>query len=230
MRTFIADIIPKIQQYSKKLDDLTKLQNQHWVSIGEISDAKTVYIFRDNNQLLISENGRVQKGTWEYLGNQSLLIETPAEMPLLLKHGFFDENVIALKLDSTNTYAFFVNESKYDSELNSIDDIVLFLTEKYIKRKQHSSSNNVADHQTSRLDSKIRYRITNEEKKSAFLTPTYWQYEVTYEEGIVGYFYKKDGSDSYSYVVINGISTLDKYCNSKEEVIKELYYYLKKFK
>lgn len=105
MKTYIADIIPKIQRFSQKLDDLTKLTNQHWVSLGDINQSKRVYIFRTNNQLIISDNGIVEKGSWEYLGNQSILLETKEES-YLLKHGFFDQNVIALKLDSTNNYAF----------------------------------------------------------------------------------------------------------------------------
>jgi hypothetical protein len=131
MKTFIADIIPQIQRFSKKLDDLTKLTNQHWVLMGNINEEKKVFIFRQNNQLLISENGKVEKGTWEYLGNQSLLIDT-RNTSYLLKHGFFDENVIALKLDSTDSYAFFVNETKYDYELNNITDILKFLRNKYL--------------------------------------------------------------------------------------------------
>jgi hypothetical protein len=45
MKTYIADIIPNIQRYSKRLDDLPSL--------------KTTYIFRSNGELLISENGTV---------------------------------------------------------------------------------------------------------------------------------------------------------------------------
>jgi len=59
MRTYLADIIPKIQRFSKRLDDLTKLTNQHWVSLSDINQSKQVYIFRENNQLLISDNGIV---------------------------------------------------------------------------------------------------------------------------------------------------------------------------
>ena len=76
MKTYLADIIPKIQKFSQKLDDLTKLTNQHWVSLSDIKEIKSVYIFRNNNQLLISNNGIIEKGQWDYLGNQSLLIET----------------------------------------------------------------------------------------------------------------------------------------------------------
>ena len=139
MITFIADIIPKIQRFSKKLDDLTMLTNQHWVSLGDIKQNKKVFIFRQNNQLLISDNGIVEKGSWEYLGNQSLLIDTKNE-GYLLKHGFFDENIIALKLDSTDSYAFFINETKYDKELNNINDIIKFLHDKYLKDKVSTDS------------------------------------------------------------------------------------------
>ncbi|MCE2974085.1 MAG: hypothetical protein LW852_11605 [Sediminibacterium sp.] len=139
MRTYLADIIPKIQRFSKRLDYLTKLTNQHWVSLGDIENGKTVFMFRDNNKLLIGENGiTVHRGTWEYMGNQSLLVET-SNGGYLLKHGFFDENVIALKLDSTNKYAFFVNEAKYDNELNNIGDLLKFLDDKYLINS-HSNS------------------------------------------------------------------------------------------
>lgn len=132
MRTFIADIIPKIQRFSQRFDDLTKLTNQHWVSLGDINLTKRVFIFRANNQLLISDNGVVERGSWEYLGNQSLLLNIKSES-YLLKHSFFDENVIALKIDSTDSYAFFVNETKYHSELNNISDVLKFLENKYLK-------------------------------------------------------------------------------------------------
>ena len=73
MRTYISDIIPRIQKFSQKLDNLTLLTNQHWVVIDDIYKAKIVCIFRQNNELLISQNGKVEKAKWEYLGHNSLL-------------------------------------------------------------------------------------------------------------------------------------------------------------
>lgn len=141
MKTYIADIIPKIQRFSLKLDNLTKLTNQHWVVIGEIGESKRVFIFRENKQLLISENGLVEKGSWEYLGNQSLLLESN-EGNFLMKHGFLDKNILVLKLDSTDNYAFFVNESTFNGELNTIQDVISFLEDKYIENIQNSDSSN----------------------------------------------------------------------------------------
>jgi len=132
MKTFISDIIPRIQKYSQKLDNITLLTNQHWVVIDDINNAKTVYIFRPNNELLISKNGKVEKVKWEYLGNNLLLIDRKDES-YLFKHGFFDENILALKIDGKDEYAFLVNETKFDRELNSLENILSFLSKKYIE-------------------------------------------------------------------------------------------------
>lgn len=135
MKTYIADIIPKIQRFSQKLDNLTLLTNQHWVLIDEIDQAKTVYIFRTSGELLISRNGKVEKAKWEYLGNKSLLIDTQ-ESSYLFKHSFFDENVIALKLDSREEYALMVNENRYEGEINSLEKMIDFLTMHYLESPQ----------------------------------------------------------------------------------------------
>jgi len=133
VRTYISDIIPRIQKFSQKLDNLTLLTNQHWVVIDEIDNNKNVYIFRQNNELLISQNGKVEKAKWEYLGNNSILIDRNSES-YLFKHGFFDENILALKIDSKDEYVFLVNETKFEVELNSSYAVFDFLKKKYIDK------------------------------------------------------------------------------------------------
>jgi hypothetical protein len=135
MKTFIADIIPKIQKFSQKLDNITLLTNQHWVVVDEIANSKTVYIFRSNNELIISRSGIVERAKWEYLDKQTILIDTKAQA-YLFRHGFFDENILALKIDGKEEYAFLVNETKFDKELNSADRILEFLQRKYIEPYQ----------------------------------------------------------------------------------------------
>lgn len=137
MKTYILDLIPKLQQFSRRLDETALLVNQHWVVIDEITNSKNVYIFRSNNELLISHNGKVEKAKWEYLGNNSLLIDRKEES-YLFKQGFFDEYVLALKVDSKNEYAILINENKYDGELNSIERILDFLNTKYIEKNLKS--------------------------------------------------------------------------------------------
>jgi hypothetical protein len=73
----------------------------------------------------------VEKAKWEYIGNKSLLIDKSNES-YLFKHGFFDENILALKVDSSDEYAVFVNENNYNGDLNSIDKVFGFLRDKYL--------------------------------------------------------------------------------------------------
>ncbi len=131
MKTYVADIIPKIQRFSQKLDNIALLTNQHWVILDELTQSKTVYIFRNNGELLIAINGKVDKAKWEYLGQNSILIDLK-DQSYLFRHGFFDENILALKVDSKNEYAVLVNENRYQGELNSIVEVIDFLKNKYL--------------------------------------------------------------------------------------------------
>ncbi|MBX6361934.1 MAG: hypothetical protein IRZ03_17885 [Acidobacterium ailaaui] len=223
MKTYIADIIPKIQRFSQRLDDLTKLTNQHWVSLGDITQTKRVFIFRANNQLLISDNGIVEKGSWEYLGNQSLLLETKQES-YLLKHGFFDENVIALKLDGTESYAFFVNETKYHSELNNIGDILKFLENKYIKNNGGSSGLGSTQKRTINEDAKYGYDVISEKEKYDFFWGNFIEYEIEFTSGRKGKVYKGGNTGKYFYM---DITFGKKYYNNFEQAVYGLYSYLR---
>ena len=132
MKTYFSDLIPKIQRFSEKLDDLTHLKNHHWVLVNEILNSKTVYIFRDNDLLLISENGAVKKAKWEYLNHTSILIETE-ELTTLVNQSFVNEDTLVLNIDGSDNYAFFINETKYGSKVNSFSDIIEYLENKYLK-------------------------------------------------------------------------------------------------
>lgn len=223
MKTYIADIIPKIQRYSQRLDDLTKLTNQHWVSLGDISHNKRVFIFRINNQLLISENGLVEKGAWEYLGNQSLLIETKQEN-YLLKHGFFDENIIALKLDGTESYAFFVNETKYHNELNSIEDILKFLEDKYVKGSIDLNGLGQWKNHSINGEDQYNFEIISQTEKWHTILEDYIEYLIKFDNGLSGNIYRGCTTGRYFDMNFWGI----KYFDSFEQAIHKLYLKLKK--
>lgn len=133
MKSYILDIIPKIQRFSRKLDDNSSLIGQHWVLFDDsLDETKTVFIFRPQNELIIAKNGIIEKSKWENIGNDSIVIETK-ENSVLLKHGFLDEKILALRRDSYNDYSIFINESKANQEFNSLKDIVDFLNRNYLQ-------------------------------------------------------------------------------------------------
>ena len=57
MKAYLANIIPKNHRFSKQLDDIVLLTNQHWVSLDDISQTKRVYKFDKNGDLDIYKDG-----------------------------------------------------------------------------------------------------------------------------------------------------------------------------
>ncbi len=223
MKTYIADIIPKIQRFSQRLDELTKLTNQHWVSLGDINQSKRVFIFRANNQLLISDNGIVERGSWEYLGNQSLLLETKNDC-YLLKHGFFDENVIALKLDSTESYAFFINETKYLGELNNIKDVLKFLENKYLMTDEGSNDLGSTKKRTIDENENYEYSVISQAEKYDIAWGNFTEYKIKFSDGNDGEVFKGASSGKYFFM---DFAFGKKYTNNFEQVVYKYHQYLR---
>lgn len=200
MKTYLSDIIPKIQKYSERLDNHTLLTNQHWVLIDNIETKKTVYIFRTNGELLISLNGKISKGHWESLGNNSFLIEI-GEDCYLYKQGFFDKNILALKIDGINEYSLLVNETKFDGELNTVENISTFLKTKYLNGEiKESKSKN-----KSLIDDNLEYVISDKKNGWAMDTGKYIEYFISFKNN--------KGSVVYS-------SKINKFCFSKYDKVE----------
>ena len=224
MRTFIADIIPKIQRFSKKLDQLTILTNHHWVSLSDIANSKTVFIFRPNNQILFAENGVVEKGSWEYLGNQSILLGRQNKS-YLLKHAFVDEDILALKLDSLDGYAIFINETKYDREINSIDDVVKFLETKYIKKPTTSPPKTVNETSNSSTIETPSYKETEPKENYDLFNGKHYIITVNFDNGLSGDIFL--GGKSKKYFLQYGFNGIQ-YFDTKKLCVDFLYEQLHK--
>ncbi|APY09880.1 hypothetical protein BWZ22_00865 [Seonamhaeicola sp. S2-3] len=217
MKAYFSNVIPKIKQFSKKLDDLTLLKNQNWVLIDESSDTKNVFIFRDKNQVLISKNGKVKKESWEYIGENNLLIDIDGES-YLFKHGFLDENIFALKMDSKDNYVFLINESKYGFEINSIADINDFLIENYLSKNDQSIN--------TRLNN--NYEIKKVKSKRAFFGPIWDTYKVRFDDRLKGEVYvSKTSKKAYFIDGINYTSEMKRYYINSEYCISALHQFLK---
>ena len=225
MKAYLTDILPKLQRFSKKLDNLTILTNQHWVLIERITEAKYVYIFRSNNELLISKDGRVEKARWEYLGNNSLLIDRKDES-LIFKHGFVDENVLAIKIDSKEKYAIFINESKYNNELNSIDQVAKFLYLKYLSNSDNKTDKTISQKQKP-LPEKMSYEILKEGRYWDLFKGNVKEYFISFNYGQI-----KDSiifvprKEKYGFFIGNEW----KYFEDMEVCISEFYEFLRKKK
>lgn len=153
MKTYLADIIPSIQRFSKSLDDVALLKNKHWVMLDPVSGIDKTFIFRDKNELIVSKGGNVERASWSYLGNNSVLIETSQEK-LLYRHGFLDDCVLVLRLDNTENLSILINEAKVE-EIASVELADRYLRKQYTQEIS-SSSNNGSVQQTT-----LSYELKN---------------------------------------------------------------------
>lgn len=111
MKLYLQDLIGRLAKFSKKLDNTSLFIDKPWVLIDENSDYHK-YIFKRNGELIMSLNGQVQIGKWEYLSSaKSILIDRVADK-ILLNHSFFDPAVMILKIDgSINNLFVLANET-----------------------------------------------------------------------------------------------------------------------
>jgi hypothetical protein len=226
MKTFFSDIIPKLARFSQKLDNLTLLTNQHWVVIDEIQNSKYVYIFRSNNDLLVSIDGRVEKGKWEHLGNNSLLIERKNET-YLFRHGFFDENILALKVDGKDEYAFLVNENRFEGEINSISKVFEFLQSKYLAESIVNQTKKEITSQKSEIteinysDEELQYAEAIK-KVNPIIRSSYNEISITYLDGRKGRIFF---SHTYKRFYVD-FKERRVFYNTKEDAIVALRHYI----
>ncbi len=142
MKTFVADIIPKIKKFSKQIDQRVVLINNNWIFINPEDGIKYTYIFKSGGELLLSANGNVTKGKWEQLNDGLLLIEDVVNQSILFRYDFFDGIVLALNKEGTQEHALFINESKSNMSFTTIQDINNFLSERYLTKTEPKSIGN----------------------------------------------------------------------------------------
>jgi hypothetical protein len=198
MKTFILDLIPNIVRFSEKLDDITKLTSQHWVAVGELNDARVLYIFRTNSDLLISRDGVVEKAKWEYLGQNTLLIETK-EKSYLFKQEFNDGMIMALRIDGKHEYALLVNESKFKEEFNSVEDVINFLRINYVEKMQTAPIEQYKSFLLTSDLQNVEYSIVETIEKYDLFYGYHSEITISYKDGSLHKLYKGKKSGRYFY-------------------------------
>jgi hypothetical protein len=136
MKYYISEIIPSIQQFSKKLDENTLLTNNEWVQFNQESLNKVNYIFKKNGDLLVTERGIGKQIKWQNLGNGRIIIEEDTVF-YHFKLAFYDDFFLVLNLNDTKDFVFFINEVKLGIDFKTISQINNHLEKKYNSKIPH---------------------------------------------------------------------------------------------
>ena len=133
MTDILYSIVPKLEPFDYSLHHDNQFINQKWVLINGIEDAKSMYVFKPNNELVISENNEVTTTRWSFINSNFLSITTEDGI-VLIKAYYRDKDTLVLNQKASEDYAFFINSTDYSETINSKEDIQNFLKHKYLKK------------------------------------------------------------------------------------------------
>lgn len=126
MKDYLKSWIPRIQDFSLKLDKLSKLYNQPWVLVNDLNDFIKI-IFQDRGKLIVSRNGVVSDGSWELVSSANSILLDINNEKRLYNHQFIDNGLMILKLDGHSTDFFVLANQNIIPDL----DVLSYLTAKY---------------------------------------------------------------------------------------------------
>ena len=118
------------------------LINKNWVLLRNSEGHRQVYIFQKDQTLLISQAGEVDKGRWEEVGDNSILIEVDNKSTLY-KPTHKTEHLLILKVDGKEEYLHFVDEKLYEEgykTTDKINELIGVLAESEQKRKNEKDN------------------------------------------------------------------------------------------
>jgi hypothetical protein len=130
MNLYIKDLFSRIKNYSKQLDAEAILYNKKWLFITENGE-QVVYIFRPNNELIVTLNGIGVKGRWEILFDNTISIEVKEEIRIY-NAAFVEEKFLALQLDSNNRFDVLVEKSIQEQNyITNLEESIKYIDNKY---------------------------------------------------------------------------------------------------
>ncbi len=142
MEHSLLDTIPNLIPFDFDAHHDSLLLNHEWILVNGIEEKKSIYVFKEDNVLNISEKENTTKTTWNVDLKNVFSIQTEDGL-INVKAYFKDDDVLVLNHQDKKDIVLFINENNYQSKVNTMDDVKSFLKEKY----RQKASNLIYDHQ-----------------------------------------------------------------------------------
>lgn len=98
MKIYLQNIVKDLKQFSESLDKQTMLINKPWALIDSDLGIQKL-IFKKNKELILSKDGQVTEGKWDYFPEaKSLLIDRGFDK-ILCNETYIDDSILVLKMD-----------------------------------------------------------------------------------------------------------------------------------
>lgn len=130
MDDYLRNTIPNLKPFDYNRHYDSHFINKEWVLVNGISKKKSIYTFKEDQILEISGKSSAIKTSWTLSINNIFSIETEDGL-IIVKAYFKDDDVLVLNHQNKQEFALFINTTNYTEDLNSIEDVQVFLREKY---------------------------------------------------------------------------------------------------
>jgi hypothetical protein len=98
MKIYLQNIVNELKMFSESLDKQTLLVNKPWALIDSDLGIQKL-IFKKNNELIMSKDGQVNLGKWDYLPEAKCLLIDRGIDKILCNETYIDESILVLKVD-----------------------------------------------------------------------------------------------------------------------------------
>lgn len=131
MKQYLQHLVRDLNNLSKSLDKKSILIDKPWALVDSDFEIQKL-IFKKNKELILSKDGKVILGKWDYFPEAKSLLIDRGEDKILCREAFIDEAVLVLKMDGTKDN-FFVLANE-----NLIPDLDAY---KYLKELKYKYFN-----------------------------------------------------------------------------------------
>ncbi|WP_053972014.1 hypothetical protein [Mangrovimonas sp. ST2L15] len=133
MNSSIFQILPTLEPFNYSQHFEGQFKDKEWVLINGINDKKVTYIFKPNNVLKIVDSGTTIKTTWSFINSNFLSIQSEDGIQLV-KIYYKGQDMMVMNQRGSDDYVMFVNQTNYDEDLETEEDLRRFLHKKYVQR------------------------------------------------------------------------------------------------
>lgn len=109
MKTYLINTLRNISTTSRSLDFVSTIKTSEWIIFNEDKSTIEKFVFVDNENMLVSVNGKTSYSKWKYIKVNTSLVIDDGQNKYLFKVIVCNENIIVLNVDSTNNYSFLIN-------------------------------------------------------------------------------------------------------------------------
>jgi len=104
----------KIKKYAERKSSKNTLSSISWLLLNDSDENEVIYIFKNDNSLIVSENGYIKRHDYEFIvDSDSLIIQYDKENGILYDSFLLRDRYLILKQSSKSSYKVFANKTKF---------------------------------------------------------------------------------------------------------------------